>query len=154
MAGRADLRELRAKVRAIEGGGGAVGREVARLGPGLDTGLPWGGLPSGCLHEVAGPAAPVAAAAFARRLAGDRGVVAWCLDDRTAEERGGGYGPGLRPFGIDPARLLLVRARDRREGLWAFAEAPACRAPARAGGGGDPLRLLRGRPPPPPAAAG
>lgn len=145
MAGRADLRELRAKVRAIEGGGGAVGREVARLGPGLDTGLPWGGLPSGCLHEVAGPAAPVAAAAFARRLAGDRGVVAWCLDDRTAEERGGLYGPGLRPFGIDPARLLLVRGRDRCQVLWAFAEALACRALACAVAEVDRLDLLESR---------
>ena len=145
MTGRAELRELRARIRAIEGGGLAVGREVARLGPGLDAELPWGGLPLGCLHEVAGPAASVVAAAFARCLAGERGALAWCLDDRAAGERGGLYGPGLRSFGLDPARLLLVRARDGREVAWAFAEALACKALTCAVAEIDRLDLLDSR---------
>ena len=62
MAGRAGLDSLRARVRAIEDGGVAFGREVARLGPPLDEALPWGGLPYRALHEVGGLAATSAVA--------------------------------------------------------------------------------------------
>jgi protein ImuA len=145
MVGQALLCELRAKVRAIEGGGVAAEREVARLGPGLDAGLPWGGLPSGCLHEVSGPAASVVVAAFARRAIGSRGVLVWCLSERGVHERGALYGPGLRAFGLDPARLLIARARDDREVLWAFAEALACQGVACAVAELDWLDLLESR---------
>lgn len=40
------------------------------------------------------------------------------------------YGPGLDHFGFDPAALLLVRAGDMAELLWAAEEALACRAVA------------------------
>jgi protein ImuA len=145
MAPSAALRELRAKVRAIEGGGVAVRREAARLGAGLDDALPWGGLPFGCLHEVGGPAASAAAAAFARRLAGEQGALVWCLSERGVQERGGLYGPGLHRYGLDPPRLLIVKARDAREVLWAFAEALACPALACVVAELDRLDLLESR---------
>jgi protein ImuA len=145
MAPRAALRELRAKVRAIEGGGVVVRREAARLGGGLDDALPWGGLPFGCLHEVGGPAASAAAAAFARRLAGEQGVLIWCLNDREIRERGGLYGSGLQRFGLDPPRLLIVKARDAREVLWTFAEALTCPALACVVAELDRLDLLESR---------
>jgi protein ImuA len=40
------------------------------------------------------------------------------------------YGPGLDHFGFDPAALVLVRAADMAELLWAAEEAVACRAVA------------------------
>ena len=40
------------------------------------------------------------------------------------------YGPGLLSFGFDPDRLVLVRAGDMAELLWATEEAIACRAVA------------------------
>lgn len=40
------------------------------------------------------------------------------------------YGPGLAWFGLDPSRLLIVRAADMSEFLWATEEATACRAVA------------------------
>lgn len=129
MARSGELEALRARVRALEGGGHARGRGVAALGPGLGARLPWGGLPRQALHEIAGPAASGVAAAFARAfLAAHGGALVWCLDDRAARRRGEPYGPGLAAFGLGPERLLLVRARDQRETLWAFEE--ALRSPA------------------------
>src|SRR4051795_8811264 len=87
---RAGLDSLRARVRAIEGGGVDFGREVARLGPPLDAALPWGGLPYRALHEVGGVAAPRAAAGGAPPF----------------PARGGGRGPGgaARGGGAPPHR--------------------------------------------------
>jgi protein ImuA len=122
------LERLRARVRAIEGGGRALGREVARLGPALDRALPWGGLPVAALHEVGGAAGGTVAAGFARRFLECKGALVWCRSDRLARQQGELYGPGLRAYGIDHARLLHVRARDERDSLWAAAE--ALRSPA------------------------
>lgn len=40
------------------------------------------------------------------------------------------YGPGLHWFGIDPAKLVIVRVTDMTDFLWATEEATACRAVA------------------------
>lgn len=40
------------------------------------------------------------------------------------------YGPGLAWFGLDPSRLVIVRAGDMTEFLWAAEEATTCRAVA------------------------
>ena len=119
---------LRAQVRAIEGGGTELGREVARLGGPLDRTLPWRGLPYRSLHEVAGEAAGGFAAALAGRFAARGGVVVWCQTEATERRTGALYGPGLRRFGLDWRRVVLVRAQDEREVLWAMEE--ALRSPA------------------------
>jgi protein ImuA len=124
------LDDLRARVRAIEGGGIAFGREVARLGGPLDRGLPWGGLPYGALHEVSGLAATSAMAAMARRFLGRGGALVWCRNARLTGELGELYGPGLARFGLEPARLIVAQARDEGEVLWAFEEALRCRGVA------------------------
>src|SRR5271168_2032879 len=91
----------------------------------LDRALPWGGLPTGCLHEVAaGAAADGAAAGFAATLLGRltqaEGARArpllWC----TAGN--GFYGPGLAGYGLDTSRLILVRGRAQADLLWAMEE--------------------------------
>jgi protein ImuA len=118
---------LRARVRAIEGGSG-LGRAVVPLGAPLDAALPWGGLPAAALHEVAGAAAGSFVAALAGRLAAARGALVWCQTAASERRLGALYGPGLAAFGIDWRRLVLVRARDGREALWAMEE--ALRSPA------------------------
>jgi protein ImuA len=130
MAGSGMLDELRARVRAIEGGGAGFGREVAHLGAALDADLPWGGLPCRALHEVSGLAATSAVAAFARCFLARGGAVVWCRNARLTGELGEIYGPGLARFGLDPERLILVRCGDENEVLWAFEEALRCRGVA------------------------
>lgn len=91
----------------------------------IDQTLPWGGLPRAALHEVIAADDSAAAAGFSAvvlaRLAGGDGTVAWC---RRRRERHGAllYGLGLAAFGIDPARLILVRTGSERELLWAMEE--------------------------------
>jgi protein ImuA len=137
----AALEGLRARVRAIEGGGVDFGREAAALGGPLDAALPWGGLPYRALHEVGGPAATSAVAAFARRFLDRGGALVWCRDARVAAELGEPYGPGLARFGLDPERVILARCGDEGEVLWSFEEALRCRGVACAVAEIGPRRL-------------
>ncbi|HTO83753.1 MAG TPA: hypothetical protein VMQ73_16040, partial [Methylomirabilota bacterium] len=92
--------------------------------PPLDAAL-GGGLPLGCLHEVAG--APGAGAAFGfcavllGRLAA-AGPVLWCQPQLDL------YAPGLAACGLDPARLLVVTAPRPADRLWALEEGLRCRS--------------------------
>jgi protein ImuA len=126
----ASIDTLRARIRAIEGGGLEFGREVAQLDPRFDAQLPWAGLPYRALHEVSGPAAAAMAAIFARAFLARPGALVWCLDDGTIGRRGLPYGPGLAAFGIPADRLLLIRTPDPHATLWAFEEALRCPAVA------------------------
>jgi protein ImuA len=97
----------------------------------VDRVLPGGGLARGALHEILGAggdeedgalAAAFAASIVARLIsagdgasAGD-GIVLWCLSRPDL------YGPGLAILGLDPARLVLVRAARDIEILWAMEE--------------------------------
>ena len=81
----ATLAALRGRVRALEmpsiGAEGNV--DVVSSGaPEVDAGLPWGGLPRACVHEVVGEAPGAAegfSAALAARLIMGRGPALWCL---------------------------------------------------------------------------
>ena len=142
---RAELDSLRARVRAIEGGGVDFGREVARLGPPLDAALPWGGLPYRALHEVGGLAATSTVAAFACRFLARGGALVWSRNARVAAELGELYGPGLARFGLGPERLIVVRCADEGEVLWSFEEALRCRGVACAVAEIDRLDLVASR---------
>ena len=67
------------------------------------------------------------------------GLVLWCL------KRAYLYGPGLAAHGLDPARLVLVRARRDDEILWAVEEGlRAGLAPGTASGPGSGLVAVVG----------
>jgi protein ImuA len=78
----------------------------------VDGCFPQGGLPLGRWHEIAGeglerelPAAGAGfAAGLARKIMGRDGVVVWILRREDL------HAPGLPGFGVDPARLIFVRA--------------------------------------------
>jgi protein ImuA len=125
------LNRLRSRIAALEGTGREVVASVVPLGTWeVDAALPWGGLPLGCLHEVAPLASPDgiedgAALGFAAlllgRLAATRGrPVLWMAarDDL--------YPPGLAGLGLAPERLLMVRPGPAAQGLWALEEAVRC----------------------------
>lgn len=119
----------------------ALRKAVAALDPtalrgdafelGLDSLDAWiGGLARGALHEVyAPPGSDAAAGGFglglALRAAGARPLV-WARQDGAEAETGGLYGDGLAALGLDPARLLVVRARDLTAALRATGEAARC----------------------------
>jgi protein ImuA len=102
----------------------------------LDRALPGGGLALGALHEIQGVDGDeedgAAAAGFAASIAGrivrqgNGGLVLWCL------KRGDLYGPGLAEHGLDPARIVTVRAPRDDDILWVLEE--GLRASDAAGG--------------------
>ena len=99
--------------------------------------MPWSRLAAAGLHEIKPTAyrdAP-AALAFALAFIGDRLVnredaapLLWCLTERAAREWGAPYGPGLISFGLDPALILIVQARNAMDAAWALEEGLKARA--------------------------
>lgn len=119
---RSHLAALRQQVVALENGG----KEVSVLPfdvAAIDAGLPGGGLPLGALHELGGAGTEgedgAVAAAFLSgilaRLSPERPVL-WCLN------RADLYPPGLALHGLAPSRLILVRAVNDQDTLWAMEE--------------------------------
>ena len=106
----------------------------------LDDALPEAGLAPDGLHEAAGASAAdgPAAAAFlaallARRVrggerAGERGTVLVCQSRGGAARFGRLHGPGWRDLGLEPADLLILRARRERDVPWAMEEGLRCGA--------------------------
>lgn len=125
---------LREAITALERGAACRHRvDLFALGvSALDTAL-GGGLACGSLHEVYARQAQDAAAAagfalgLGLRVTGERSLV-WVRQDLVDVEAGRLHGDGLAAFGLDPKRLLVVRARDPTSALRAAAEAARCSA--------------------------
>jgi protein ImuA len=89
-----------------------------------------GGLARGALHEVFcdgrhAPAATGFVAGVARRLA-ETGFLLWIVADFSARENGELAMEGFAELGLDPRRIVLVRAHDADSALRASADALAC----------------------------
>ncbi|HEY0290965.1 MAG TPA: hypothetical protein VGC51_01300 [Hansschlegelia sp.] len=125
------LAALREAVTGVERGGSRRSVDLFQLGlPTLDAAL-GGGLACGALHEIYARRMPdaAAAAAFAIGLAlraANGGQIVWVRQDFVDVETGALYGDGLAALGLDPQRLLVVRARDPTGVLRAAAEAARC----------------------------
>ena len=172
------LAALRRTVARLESGSpDAVPAHLSLGLPEVHRHLPVPGLPCGALHEVLAASHGDRPAAFgfiaalaARALSARRGAAVLVTTRRSLADFGQIHGPGLRTLGFDPAKLLLVEARNDTDALWAMEEslrpeaAPAVVAGAiegrldltmsrrlnlAAAASGTPLLLLRS-----PAAAG
>jgi protein ImuA len=127
------LAGLRQALRALEHPAGAPGVAPFTTGaPELDDAL-GGGLARGVLHEIHAEASADAASAtgFAALLAlraAECKPIAWIRQDYADVEAGALHAPGLAELGIDPDRLILVRARNAADVLRASAEAVRCPA--------------------------
>jgi protein ImuA len=133
------LKDLKTRIARLEQASGSlaptVPDRVARLGlPAIDGHLPWGGLPRGALHEVAGEGADreqaAAAAGFAALWLAQlqaKGPVLWIVRaaSRAALDL---HAHGLRQLALDPDRLILVAARKDDEALWTLEEGLKTRA--------------------------
>ena len=141
--GTADLAALRRRIAALEHRppaleGATDGSRAGRpwlLGVGaLDAALPAGGLAPDGLHEAAGASAadgPSAAAFLAALLArharaGECSAVLICQSRGGAARFGRLHGPGWRDLGLEPADLLILRARRERDVPWAMEEGLRC----------------------------
>ena len=125
------IEALRRRVARIEQGGRDAAAPVLAFGVGeIDRRLPGGGLALGALHEVSGvgpdeedgavPAAFIAG--LCARLDPAKKIL-WC------QSSGGDlYGPGLAACGLGPERLMLARARNVTDLLWAMEEGLRTRA--------------------------
>src|SRR6516164_3968013 len=121
--------ELRERIRRIERPAASVHGILPFGIAAFDRVLPSGGLALGALHEILGAGGDeedgALAAAFAAGILGRLaargssvrdGMVLWCLPRPDL------YGPGLAAQGLDPGRLVLVRATRDAEILWAMEE--------------------------------
>ena len=143
--GSTDLAALRRRIAVLERRPAALedatdGSRAGRPWPlgvdALDDALPEGGLASDGLHETAGASAadgPAAAAFLAALLAlharaGARGAVLVCQSRNGAARFGRLHGPGWRDLGLEPANLLVLRARRERDVPWAMEEGLRCGA--------------------------
>ncbi|MGL4812782.1 MAG: ImuA family protein [Beijerinckiaceae bacterium] len=90
-----------------------------------------GGLLRGAIHEVhaAAEANSVAASGFAlglaARCAGEKPII-WVREENADREMGSLYAPGIAALGFEPAKLLLMRARNGAAALRAAGEAVRC----------------------------
>jgi protein ImuA len=123
--GRTRLPELRERIRRIERSTAAAHGVLPFGVAAIDRVLPGGGLARGALHEILGMGGDeedgAVAAAFAAGILGrltrtGDSTVLWCLPRPDL------YGLGLAAHGLDPARLVLVRAPRDAEILWAMEE--------------------------------
>ena len=92
-----------------------------------------GGLRRGGLHEIravesrdAAAVTGFAAALLARLSAADLRPLLWIVESSAAQETGVPYAAGLRRFGIDPRRLIVVRVAKPLDALWVFEEGLNC----------------------------
>ncbi len=143
---RADLGALRQKLALIERGGRG---EISVLPFGvaaIDRMLPGGGLALGALHEVLGLGAAAEEAAegagfvagILARLEPQRPVL-WC------SRRDDLHAPGLMRHGFAPGRLILARAANDADLLYAVEEGLKCRDLAAVVGEVDALPLAASR---------
>jgi len=139
---RSDLSELREKLARLEAGAirgrpaqaaGIALAETRQILHGQLKPAPHDILARGALHEVFAPGSADAAAAagfvlgLAARAAEGRPIL-WARQDFLDGEAGWLSGAGLAAFGVDPAALVTVRARNATDVLRALAEAGRCPA--------------------------
>lgn len=118
------LADLRAEIGRLERGRGAGVPAVLPFGvAAIDGHLPFRGLALKRLHEVAaasewdaGAALGFLLALLVRVMRAESGPVLWCA--RRPEL----HVPALAGLGLDPDRLILVRARSETDRLWSFEE--------------------------------
>lgn len=123
------LSQLRDQMRALA----ATGRPETRVPldrSEMDAAL-CGGLKRAALHEVYAASGGDAGAAtgFALGLALKAAMgkpLLWAREDMLDIETGHVYAPGLTAFGLSPASLVMVRARDSEDVLKAGEDAVRC----------------------------
>ncbi|HYD19174.1 MAG TPA: Error-prone repair protein ImuA [Patescibacteria group bacterium] len=120
--------ELRQQIQRLEGFKPEAADPVSLDLEVIDAALPGRSLPRAATHEIYSdsPEENAAAAGFTSallaRLAGEKGMIAWISKSRSL------YPPGLRAYGLDPARILFVETPRDKDALWALEEILRCKS--------------------------
>jgi protein ImuA len=94
----------------------------------VDRWLPYGGLPTGCIHEVKGTSLAsvmaissiLSARIASARLVKDQGNIIYIAPDHTD------YPLGLLPYGVRLGQILHIHARRAQHRVWAAMESLRC----------------------------
>jgi protein ImuA len=125
------LARLQGDIARMEQGRGEQPLRVALGHEGADAAL-GGGIIPGVLHEVYAEAGhSTAATGFVAGLAqrlGPGKFLLWVRQDFSARENGELWMPGLAELGLDPRRIVVVRAHDAEAVLRVAADSLACNA--------------------------
>ena len=114
--------------------------------PALDERL-GGGLKLAALHEIrcaetreSGALTGFAAALLARLARQQSKPILWVEEEMALSEAGLPFGGGFARFGLDPNRLIVIRARRAEDALWTLEEGLRCTGLAAV------LAVIRGAP--------
>ncbi len=135
------IEDLRAYLRRAEQSGLSSEKTIPAISfgiSGIDMHLPAGGLARGALHELVadnhndmGAVTDFCVAILVRLLKTQarsrEQLILWCLQNQ-AMDAGDLYPPGFSHLGLDPARVLAIRAKHDTDVLWVMEEALRCRA--------------------------
>jgi protein ImuA len=97
---------------------------------GIDARL-GGGLARGALHEICArdvTAASSFALILAARSTGNKAIL-WVREEKEERRNGQLYGPGMVELGVDPARVVLVKAPDTIAALRVGSDVLGCMSP-------------------------
>jgi len=104
----------------------AIERRFSRtvsISPEIDAGLPFHGLPLGCVHEVQSPGLAcgiVFASTLAARIPSPGGQMVYVASEQTLHPL------GLLPYGVKPEQWIHVTTRGPRDLAWTVLEALRC----------------------------
>jgi protein ImuA len=140
---QAQIGALRREIASIEGRPLGFGEGAPELEQGGDERLTFGvetldsrlggGLPVAALHEVrsdemrgSGALTGFAAALLTRLASRTTKPILWVEEEMALGEAGHPFGSGLARFGLDPSRLIVIRARRAEDALWTLEEGLRC----------------------------
>ena len=126
------LAGLRGSIARIESDVAATAADRVMLGHGLADAALGGGLARGAVHEIFAEGRQSAAATgfvagLARRVSARRPLL-WVRQDFAEQESGALSMSGFNELGLDPRRVVSVRAPDVESALRTTADALACDA--------------------------
>ncbi|HEX8561605.1 MAG TPA: hypothetical protein VF676_01380 [Flavobacterium sp.] len=123
---QAVIKQLQAKINAMQGLGKPSGMPATNGFAPFSDAFPSGAFPMGALHEFVSyePADAASTSGFITALAGifmkSGGLSLWIGSERKI------FPLGLKPFGLEPDRVIFIKTPKHKDMLWTIEEALKC----------------------------